>query len=86
MGFKFGHDGGRDGASSDHALWKGEVEQTTKQGLPILGSAMARCGNCGTSTPLSGRPGTTLKDFRCRSCKGINLCNGGLGFTFWSMN
>jgi len=85
MGFRFrvsGHDGG----SSDNLVPQGSIEQTTKQGRPILGSAIGRCGACGTSTPLSGRPGTTISHFTCRSCKSRVLCNSGMGFTFWSMN
>lgn len=51
-----------------------------------LASATARCSQCGTSFPLSGRPGTSVNSFKCRSCGAVNIANAGIGFTFWGRN
>lgn len=53
---------------------------------PYLASASACCVNCGTSQALSGRPGTSIDKFTCRSCKSVNKANGDLGFSFWGQN
>lgn len=54
-------------------------------GVPQLLTATARCGRCGTSTVISGRPGTMIYTFTCRSCTTQNVCNDN-GFTFESRN
>ena len=85
MGFKFrvnGHDGG----SSDNRDLQGSIEQTTKQGHPILLSATSRCGVCGTSDQHSGKPGTVLRQFTCRSCNTTCIANNGVPFRFISPN
>lgn len=53
---------------------------------PLLASATARCGGCGTGVPLSGRPGTRVTGFTCRTCGSRNKANGDLGFTFEGWN
>jgi hypothetical protein len=55
---------------------------------PDLQSATARCGVCGTSDQVSGRPGTVLHAFICRNkaCQTVSAANDGLGFTFQGRN
>lgn len=71
---------GDDGASSDHYKhYHGSVKM---QGVPNVCVATGTCGGCGVGNPLAGRPGTRIRKFQCRSCKGINNCE----FTFASYN
>lgn len=53
---------------------------------PYLARATSRCGNCRTSQQITGRPGTSVKEFICRSCKTVNKANDGRGFTFEACN
>lgn len=76
---------GSDGAVSG-AIEFDKITKTNAQGHPILMSATSRCGTCGTSDQHSGKPGSTMKKFTCRSCRTVNLCNGGVPFRYWSVN
>lgn len=76
---------GGDGATYGE-IDKCEIKKTNAQGLPILMSATSRCGSCGTSDQHSGKPGSKLVSFRCRSCRTNNLTNNGVPFEFACWN
>lgn len=87
-----GHDGSTSdintaiaGMSDGYVVFS-HIEKTNAQGHPILMSATSRCGTCGTSDQHSGKPGSVMRHFTCRSCNTRNLCNGGIPFKYWSPN
>lgn len=84
MGFKnLRHEGPSADETKLHFPKTGVLSKT-----PELLSATARCGACGTSDQLTGRPGTTVHAFVCRnsSCQMVSKANGDLGFTFQGRN
>jgi hypothetical protein len=97
MGFKFGsRTVGHDGTTSDintavasmgdsYVVFS-HISKTNAQGHPILLSATSRCGVCGTSDQHSGKPGTVLRQFTCRSCNTTCIANNGVPFRFISPN
>lgn len=40
-------------------------------GTPQPLYAFGVCGSCGTKTPITGRPGSKVKGWKCRTC-GVN--------------
>jgi len=84
MGFKnLRHEGP---SIDETKLWMPTTDITSR--TPELLSATTRCDVCGTSDQVSGRPGTVLHAFVCRSksCQHVSPTNGGLGFTFQGRN
>lgn len=81
---------GTDGQSADDETKRVPVTRLRREGTivgtPKLGVARTRCDVCGTSDVISGRPGTTIREFTCRTCKTTLKANGGVGFTFWCQN
>lgn len=77
---------GHDGKSADLPGTPNIPASPVTSPAPYLASAMGRCGSCGTGHPMTGRPGTSVERFECRSCKTINTANGALGFRFEGWN
>ena len=78
--------GGKRGSDGQSADTMGRPPKTSVQGKPILMTATTQCDHCGTSDIISGRPGTKIWGWECRTCKTYCKANGGAGFTFWCQN
>lgn len=73
---------GHDGPTGDFSPRHDVFPATSIQGVPQLGSAHARCGECGTVTQLTGKPGTKVDGWLC-SC---GFQHTGANFTFVSQS
>lgn len=89
MAFDYERDGGTDGMSLEgEAIWKNvnRPKPTKVQGIPNTVTASVRCGTCGTSDVITGRPGERVTQTTCRTCQQTGTVNKGIGHTFSSRN
>lgn len=77
---------GHDGKTADLPCKPNIPASPVFSKITWLHRAASQCGNCGTSDVISGRPGSGFERFECRSCRAVNIANGGVPFTFWGEN
>lgn len=73
---------GHDGPTGDYSPKHDVFPTSPVAGVPQLGSAVAQCGECGTRTPLTGKPGTKIDGWLC-SC---GFQHTGANFVFVSQS